>query len=106
MLQAQKEGEGDSDNVRVAVRCRPLVPSEVKAGRGVMVMVDQLRGEVTVKVCASRCSAVQVLTVICTFNNSGPILKEVVIERRSSHLIMCLVLRRSRLMCTMRQPDP
>lgn len=36
--------------MRVAVRCRPLNPDEVKDGRGVVVSVDQLRGEVTVQV--------------------------------------------------------
>ena len=38
------------DAVRVAVRCRPLTPDEVKAGRVVVVRVDQLKGEVAVSV--------------------------------------------------------
>jgi len=38
----------------VAVRCRPLTPDEVKAGRGVVVRVDQLNGEVAVSVSQHR----------------------------------------------------
>ena len=37
------------DAVRVAVRCRPLNHDEVKAGRSVVVKVDQLRGQVAVR---------------------------------------------------------
>ena len=48
LLQASDGKE--KDNVRVAVRCRPLNPDEVQGGRGVVVTVDQLRGEVSVKV--------------------------------------------------------
>ena len=36
-----------SDNVQVAVRCRPLSSSEEKAGHSVVVKVDRVRGEVT-----------------------------------------------------------
>lgn len=35
-----------SDNVQVAVRCRPLSTNEEKAGHSVVVVVDSLRGEV------------------------------------------------------------
>lgn len=50
-LQTQDPKE---DTVRVAVRCRPLTPDEVKAGRGVVVRVDQLNGEVAVSVSQHR----------------------------------------------------
>ena len=35
------------DNVKVAVRCRPLTLKETRDKRGVIVRVDQLRGQVT-----------------------------------------------------------
>lgn len=42
-------GKGSSDdNVRVAVRCRPLSPKEIAEGHGAVVQVDQVRGQVTV----------------------------------------------------------
>ena len=42
-------GKGtNDDNVRVAVRCRPLSPKEISQGHGTVVQVDQLRGQVTV----------------------------------------------------------
>lgn len=41
------EGAGKgSDNVQVAVRCRPLSSSEEKAGHSVVVRVDSVQGEV------------------------------------------------------------
>ena len=44
-----ESGKGNSDdNVRVAVRCRPLSPKEIADGHGTVVQVDQLRGQVTV----------------------------------------------------------
>ncbi len=47
---AKDKDEGESDNVRVTVRCRPLNPDEVAAGRRTVVKVDQLRGEVLLQV--------------------------------------------------------
>ncbi|XP_064404188.1 kinesin-like protein KIF3A isoform X2 [Halichondria panicea] len=38
----------EDDNVKVAVRCRPLTPRETSDNRRVSVRVDQLRGQVTV----------------------------------------------------------
>ena len=40
------EGAKGSDNVQVAVRCRPLSSDEQKAGHSVVVKVDSERGEV------------------------------------------------------------
>ena len=40
------EGAKGSDNVQVAVRCRPLSSDEQKAGHSVVVRVDSERGEV------------------------------------------------------------
>ena len=42
-------GKGSSDdNVRVAVRCRPLSSKEITEGNCAVVQVDQLRGQITV----------------------------------------------------------
>ena len=41
------EASKGSDNVQVAVRCRPLSSSEEKAGHSVVVRVDSEGGEVT-----------------------------------------------------------
>ena len=42
-------GKGNSDdNVRVAVRCRPLSSKETSEGHVAVVQIDQLRGQVTV----------------------------------------------------------
>lgn len=49
-LQSTAKDKEESDNVRVAVRCRPLNPDEVSAGRQVVVKVDQLRGQVHLQV--------------------------------------------------------
>ena len=41
------EPGSSSDNVQVAVRCRPLNPDEEKAGHSVVVRPDSVRGEIT-----------------------------------------------------------
>ena len=53
-MQAVPDKEG-VDNVRVAVRCRPLNPDEVLANRQSVVRVDHLRREVKVQVGESSC---------------------------------------------------
>ena len=40
------EAGKSSDNVQVAIRCRPLSASEEKAGHSVVVRLDSVRGEV------------------------------------------------------------
>lgn len=40
------KADAKDDNVKVAVRCRPLTPKETSDNRGVIVRVDQLRGQV------------------------------------------------------------
>lgn len=44
-MSAGEVGKG-SDNVQVAIRCRPLSGSEEKAGHSVVVRLDSVRGEV------------------------------------------------------------
>ena len=43
---SDEPGKGSSDNVQVAVRCRPLSSGEKEAGHSVVVSVDVEQGEV------------------------------------------------------------
>ena len=47
-MSASKTDTGkSSDNVQVAIRCRPMNPDEVEARHGIVVKVDNMRGTVT-----------------------------------------------------------
>lgn len=47
--------QGEIDNVRVAVRCRPLSEQEESQGCKVAVNVDQSRGDITGKIPTAIC---------------------------------------------------
>lgn len=49
-IQSDGEKGSNEDNVRVAVRCRPLSSKEQGEGHSVVVQVDQVRGQVTVHI--------------------------------------------------------
>ena len=49
-MQSDSGKGSNEDNVKVAVRCRPLSSKEQLEGHGVVVQVDQLRDQVTVHV--------------------------------------------------------
>ncbi len=49
ILSQNPEAKGKDDNVRVAIRCRPLNETEIKNGNKEVVQMDQVSGQVIVQ---------------------------------------------------------
>ena len=127
-MQREEGGPEKDDNVRVAVRCRPFTPQEVRDRRKTVVAVDELSGEIRVKVSYYGCHTVCVCAYIILDGGGGgglaakikliPFQSIVLLipcrfrmlgmlqtRKECSPLTLSLVLRRSRQTSTTRRLD-